>query len=236
MDKDLKAALSEAFAAPPPQKKREFLKKYHRREISRLDFLLIQAGYIRWWIWGISVLLFCGSLWLASGQDTETIWVSAALIPFLALLVVVENGKSRLHGMEEFELSCRMSLRTVFLARMIILGLFHLLLLGILIPVIAAWGAVDILQVALYLLCPYLLTATIGFEISCHIRGNEGLLACATAAGLVCVLEWLIHSAWPKLYYAEAIPIWIGTLGLMIVASAVEFFKLMKTTEELKWS
>ena len=236
MEKELKAALSKAFAAPPPRKKREFLKKYHRKEIGRLDFLLIQAEYIRWWIWGVSVLLFCGSLWLASGQDTETIWVSAAFIPFLALLIVAENGKSRLYGMEEFELSCRMSLRTVFLARMIILGLFHLLLLGILIPVIAAWGAVNIFQIGLYLLCPYLLTATIGFEISRHIRGNEGLLACAIAAGLVCVLEWAIHYAWPKLYYVEAIPIWSVTLGLMIVASAFEFFKLMKTTEELKWN
>ena len=50
MEKELKAALSKAFAAPPPRKKREFLKKYHRKEIGRLDFLLIQAEYIRWWI------------------------------------------------------------------------------------------------------------------------------------------------------------------------------------------
>ena len=101
---------------------------------------MTQAGYIRWWIWAASVLLFGGVLWLASGQDSKTVWVAAALTPFLALLMVVENGKSRFYGMEGLELSCRMSLRTVVLTRIMILRLFHLFLLGVLIPSIAVWG------------------------------------------------------------------------------------------------
>lgn len=236
MDKKLKKALEDVYRAPEPVRKKDFLKKYRRRELGRWGFLLTQAEYIRWWIWAVSVLLFGGVLLLASGQDSETVWVSAALTPFLALLIIVENGKSRFYGMEELELSCRIPLQAVVLARMIILGLFHLLLLGILIPVMAAWGAVSLFQAGLYLLTPYLLTATIGLEISRRVRGNEGLLACATVAGLVCSLEEVTKFSRPELYQTEAIPLWGAVLVLTIAASVLEFFKMMKEAEELQWN
>lgn len=236
MDKKLKKALKDVYYAPEPIRKKDFLKKYHRRELSRWDFLLTQAGYIRWWVWAASILLFGGVLWLASGQDNETVWVAAALTPFLALLIVVENGKSRFYGMEELELSCRIPLRAVVLARMIILGLLHLLLLGVLIPVMAAWGAVGLFQAGLYLLTPYLLTAAIGLEISRRVRGNEGLLACATVAGLVCALEEVTKFSRPELYQVEAVPLWGTVLVLTIAAFALEFFKMMTEAEELQWN
>lgn len=236
MDQKMKQALKNAFQAPAPTRKAVFLKKYRRRELSRWDFLLTQAGYIRWWIWTVSVLLFGGVLWLASGQDSETVWVAAAFTPFMALLIVMENGKSRFYGMEELELSCRMPLRTVVLARVIILGLFHLLLLGMLIPVMAAWGAVGLFQAGLYLLTPYLLTAAIGLEISRRVRGTEGLLACSAVAGLVCALEEVTKFSRHELYQTEAIPLWGAVLALTIAATALEFFKMMKETEELQWN
>ena len=236
MDRKMEQALKNAFYAPVPTRKAAFLKKYRRRELGRWDFLLTQAGYIRWWIWAVSVLLFGSVLWLASSQESETVWVAAALTPFLALLIVVENGKSRFYGMEELELSCWIPLRAVVLARMVILGLFHLLLLGVLIPVMAVWGAVGHFQAGLYLLTPYLLTAAIGLEISRRVRGNEGLLACATVAGLVCALEEVTKFSRPELYLAEAIPLWSAALILAIAASVLEFCKMMKETEELQWN
>ena len=236
MKQKAKQALKNVFHAPVPTRKAAFLKNYRRRELDRWDFLLTQAGYIRWWIWTVSVLLFGGVLWLASGQDSETVWMAAALTPFLALLIVVENGKSRFFGMEELELSCRMPLRAVVLARMISLGLFHLLLLGVLVPVMAAWGAVGLFQAGLYLLTPYLLTAAIELEISRRVQGNQGLLACAAIAGLVCALEGVTEFSRPELYQTEAVPLWIVMLVLAVAASALEFFKLIKETEELQWN
>ena len=59
MDKKIKTALSDVYRAPEPERKKAFLKKYRRRELGRRDFLLTHAGYIRWWNWMASVLLFC---------------------------------------------------------------------------------------------------------------------------------------------------------------------------------
>ena len=236
MDKKIKKAMSYVYRAPEPVRKKAFLKKYRRRELGRRDFLLTQAGYIRWWVWTASVLLFGGVLWLASRRDRQTVWVAAALTPFLALLIVVENGKSRFYGMEELELSCRMSLRTVALARMLILGLFHLLLFGLLIPVTAAWGAVGLFRAALYLLTPYLLTAALGMDLTRRCRGQEGLLACGGAAALVSALGLLAGTGSQKLYLPEFLPWWGGALAIGLAAAALELHVQLKKTEGSRWN
>lgn len=222
MDKKRKQALKNAFHAPAPTGKAAFLKKYRRLELNRWDFLLIQAGYIRRWIWAVSVLLFGSALWLSLGQDSEKVWAAAALAPFLALLIVVENGKSRFYGMEELELSCRLPLRTVALARMALLGLFHLLLLGTLITVMAAWWAVGLLRAGLYLLTPYLLTAALGMELTRRCRGQEGLLACCGAAVLVSGAGMLLAYQRLALYQQSAMPLWGTALAAAAIAAAVE--------------
>ena len=236
MDKKIKRALSDVYHAPEPIRKRAFLKKYRRRELGRRDLLLTQAGYIRWWVWVASVLLFGGVLWLASWRDSQTVWAAAALTPFLALLIVVENGKSRFYGMEELELSCRMSLRTVALARMMILGLFHFLLLGMLVPMIAVWGTIGLAQAGVYLLTPYLLTAALGMELTRRCRGRDGLLACGGAAALVSGLGLLPAFRRPVLYRREYLPLWGVALAVAVIATVVEINLNFNKTEELQWN
>ena len=236
MDQRMKQALKNVFYAPNPTRKTAFFKKYHRRELNCWGFLTTQAEYIHWWIWVASVLLFGAILWLASGQDNETIWMAAALTPFFALLIVVENGKSRFYGMEEIELSCRIFLRTVVLARMIILGLFHFLLLGVLIPVMAAWGTVGLFRAGLYLLTPYLLTAAFEMELTRHIRNRDGLLICGAVAAAISVLGSLAANIRPVLYQPEHLIWWKAALVAAIIAAVAEFMLSVKNSEELQWT
>ena len=236
MDKTIKKALADIYHAPEPVRKKAFLKKYRRRELGRRELLLAQAGYIRRWVWAASALLFGGVLWLASWQESKTVWAAAALTPFLALLMVVENGKSRFYGMEELELSCRMSLRTVALARMLILGVSHFFLLGLLIPVTAAWGAVGLFQAGLYLLTPYLLTAALGMELTRHIRGREGIPACAAASALVSAFGVLAGTGLMELYLRSALPWWSGALAVSLAALAMELHIELKRTEGSQWN
>ena len=236
MNKRLKYELQTIYNAPPTVRKTAFLKKYHRRELSRKDFILCQIGYIRWWVWGVSVLLFGIILWFSARQQTQDIWLSASLIPLLALLAVVENGKSRQHRMDELELACRISLRSVALARISILGVFHLLLLGVMIPALAAWGGVGFFQTGVYLLTPYLLTSAIGMELSRHFRGNDGLLACSAASVIVCTLGLSDHRFGLGLYRADFLHIWSAALLLAFLVCAYELAKMMKEVEGLQWS
>lgn len=232
MDKKLKNELQVIYNAPPTVRKTAFLKKYHQRELSRKEFILCQAGYIRWWVWGASMLLLGIILWLSAEQQTQDVWVGASFTPLLALLAVVENGKSRRYRMDELELACRISLRSVTLARICILGVFHLLLFGVMIPSLTAWGAAGIIQTGVYLLTPYLLTSAIGMELSRHFRGNDGLLACSAVSGIVCILGLSNRRLELGLYRAEFIHIWGVTLLLAFGLFAFELTK-MKEVEEL---
>ena len=98
-------------------------------------------------------------------------------------MAVTENGRSRLYQMEELELACRMSRQSVILARMVVLGLFHLALLAGLTPSLAVWGTVGAARAGVYLLTPYLLTAALGMELSRRVRSRECLPVCGGADG-----------------------------------------------------
>ena len=89
MDKTLKEALREAYRAPAPERKANFLKQHRRRELGRWELAAVQAGYIRWWVWGLSLGMFGTVLWAAARPyPAMGLSCAAALTPFLALLAV----------------------------------------------------------------------------------------------------------------------------------------------------
>ena len=177
MNRQFKQALADAFHAPPPTRKAAFLKRHRRRELSRWELITQQVRYIRWWIWILSLAVSGFILMTATLSAESNPWYIAALTPFLALLVITENGRAQLYQMEELELACRMSRQSIILARMVALGLFHLVLFGLLTPLLAVWSTVEAVQAGVYLLTPYLLTSALGMELTRRIRGREGLLA-----------------------------------------------------------
>lgn len=233
MNNKLKQALAEAYRAPEPLEKAAFLKRHRRRELGRWELVAIQIRYIRWWVWAVSLALFGGILWMASPARGMGGWYAAALTPFLALLAVMENGRSQVYQMEELELACRMARQSILLARMVVLGLFHLALLAGLTPPLAAWGAVGIAQTGVYLLTPYLLTAALGMELTRRVRGREGVLACGGAAVLVSMLGVFLINFRSELYRSERLPLW--ALALAALAAGREIILSWKE-RELQWN
>lgn len=218
MDRKLKQALVEAYRVPTSARKAAFLKQHRRRELGRWELAAVQAGYIRWWTWALSLGLFGAILWAAAQPHLSMgLSCAAALTPFLALLAVSESGRARFYQMEELELACRVPQASVLLARMLALGLFHLALLGALTPALAVWGGLGTVRAAgAYLLTPYLCTAALGMELTRRFRGREGLLACGGGAALVSAMGTLSVYRLPALYQPEGLPLW----GLALAASA----------------
>lgn len=236
MNRKLKQALSDAFYAPPPVRKAVFLKKYRRRELGRWELIVLQIRYIRWWVWLLSLVLSGFILATVTWSMRPTPWYIAALTPFLALLVITENGRTQLYQMDELELACRMSRQSVILARMVVMGLFHLVLFGLLMPLLAVWGTVGAAQAGVYLLTPYLLTASLGMELTRRIRGREGLLACGATAAAISVLGPLAANVRPTLYQPEDLTLWGAALSAAMLAAVAEFVLNAKNLEELQWN
>lgn len=236
MKQDLKRALRDAFEPPAPEQKDAFLKNMLCPEISNLDFMLSQAGYIRKYVWGISVLIFgiaIGGVW---AREKEILWVISALLPFAAVSVVAEYNRSHTFLMSELEMASRFSLKSVVLARMGILGTVHLCLLIFLIPVCTWHHVVSILQTGVYLLVPYLLTTSLGLWAVRTLQGVESLYVCAGIASGVSGIHIFIRSVIPVLFEERYIPVWILLLAAAAAATDREWKRTIKQTEELVWN
>lgn len=140
MNRQFKQALADAFYASSPTCKAAFLKQHRRRELGRWELIALQIRCIRWWVWPLSLAVSGFILMTVTLSAESTSWYIAVLIPFLALLVITENGRAQLYQMEELELACRVSRQSIILARMVVLGLFHLILFGLLTPLLAVWS------------------------------------------------------------------------------------------------
>ena len=62
MKPSMKKALIDAFDAPGPCRKHDFLKKLPPPEVSHFSFAINQAAYIRKWVWLLSVFIFATAL------------------------------------------------------------------------------------------------------------------------------------------------------------------------------
>lgn len=180
-----KKELKKVLEAPAPVRKEEFLEKYGQQEIRISEFLLVQAGYIRKWVWAVSASVFLVALVGAVALAKDMVWAIAALTPALALAAVAEGGRSASYGMEELEMATRFSLKSVLLARLGILGMENLLILCLLVPLGLRNNQMEPIRAGVCMVTPFLLTACIGLFLVRRIRGQEGTYFCM--AGAVCV-------------------------------------------------
>lgn len=236
MKRQLRYALIEELTPPAPVKKEAFLRSVRTPSISGFTFLCQQAAYIRKRIWILSVLLFAVSLFGAAFLEKNMLWCICSFMPLLALSVITESGRSETFGMAELELSTRFSLRSVVLARLGILGTANLLLLCLLLPLAFMNSRATLLQTALYMMCPYLLTAFSGLWTMRRIRGRESVFLCAGIAVCISFGNILIHQAFPSMYDGIHLLWWAAALMLCTAGAVRQCCGMIKQTEELTWN
>lgn len=234
MRKKLKLAIQQEFSPPPPEKKEEFLRRLPAGNMGWGAFLLTQAGYLGKGNWILSALVFAAALAGSRWWGKDGLVFLGACMPLLALTLVTESGRSERYGMAEFEQSSRFSLRGVLLARLSILGAVNFLVFCLVLPLVGAgrgW-----LERAVYLACPYLLTACLGLEIVRRQRGKEGFYLCILAALGVSMGGLMMFQCCPKLYDPEEFFWWVAALGLLTLGTGKECVIFVKQKEEAAWN
>lgn len=236
MNENLKKGLQDAFEPPAPTRKKEFLNTIPQLKIGNMSFLHLQSMYIPKYVWGIFSFVFGIALVGGCFLEKDILWIVSALIPFVALCVIIENARSDVYLMSELEMTTRFSLKSVLLARMAILGLSHLLLLFFLSPVCAAYNSMSIFQTGLYLALPYVLTTTIGLWVVRKTHGIEAMYLCMGVAIGISGMNLFVQHIFPVIYQMKYISIWLISLIVLIALSIKEIRKNIKQTEELAWS
>lgn len=230
--KQEKEMLQQAFAVPEPKGKRAFLRSLPRQEANLGTLILSQAAYIRKWVWVASFLLFGAVVVLAQCLKAECIWTLSAVMPFGALLIILEFARTTAYNMAELEMTSRFSLRTVLLARMSMLGVAQLIGL---IPATLVSG-IPLLKCGVYIGVPYLLTAVLGLMVVRRLPGRESMYICGSISAFVCVLCPLSRLYVPGLYDAQDLILWVLTAVLLVAGLMKEYGKTMNHLEELTWN
>ena len=228
ISKKEKELLEQAFSVPAPKKKRAFLRTLPKQEVGLGTLLLSQAAYIRIWVWAVSFLLFGLVALAAQMVDLDVIWILSAVMPFAALLLIMEFAKSSAYGMSELEMSSRFSLRTILLARMVMLGAVQLLGLLLTIPM----AGMTLVNNGVYLLVPYLLTALLGLIAVRRMRGKEGLFVCGSISAFICIFCPLSKQFVPVLYKPENRVLWVLAIILLLVGLVKEYRTTINHWEE----
>lgn len=236
MNKKLKAAVKEAFEAPPPLRKKGFLQKTEKPHITMVSFILSQVTYIRKWVWGADICILTIALLNAAFQEQKLLFHLSALTPFLALTVLTENGRSQAHKMDEFEMSTRFSLKSVVLARLSILGTANFALLCFLLFVNQINKTLPVSKAAVYMLCPYLLTTFLGLWVSRLVRGKEFDFLCMGISAVLCCGNLMLPQLLPILYESSFFLWWVGLLFFFCIGVMREGHQMIIQTEELSWN
>lgn len=232
MKQMLKRELKRVFEAPEPLHKKEFLRMLEQPKISMPAFVLSQIGYIRRWIWNVSVLVYAISVMGAAWMAADTVWVISAMMPLLALTVVSESGRSENYEMAELEMATRFSLRSVILARLGILGIENLIILGLLLPVGIWRQGLSVFQAGVYILFPYLTMTFAGLSAVRRIRGREAVYICIGVAVCISFFVLALHGSIPQLYQADSLVWWIAAIFLLGIGTERQCVGILKGITE----
>lgn len=235
-NKNIKDALEEAFEAPVPMRKREFLRSVKMSRMSTVTFMLLQVSYIRKLTWFLSVGIFEVLIFMSRYISTDLLWMLMACMPFMAMVAVGENMRSNIHNMAELEMTTRFSLKSVVLARMGIIGIFHLTLLIMLILFAGNNASISYVQLGVFLLVPYMITAVVSLGVARRFHGAEVNYVCMCIAVVVCVFNVAVKIMLPVICGREYFVYWVMLLVLLVAAMAVGCFRNIYKMEDALWN
>ena len=232
---ELKGLIKNAYGIEASGKK-EFIKKYQKRELNCGELFCMQLQYM-----GIQLTAICGyALAMLLGTltdiDADLAKIIAVLAPLVALFALTGLGKSKKYSMEEIEMSSRFSLRTLNIIRLAIIGFA-----GLAVMLAASCALKAVTGMSLFVSfaaagVPYLVTTFLCMLLIRRWHSPKNIYGCVVIAAGVCAAMFggieFLESCSAGLCRV-ALP---GVLLVSAVLTAVEGCRYIKESEELQWN
>lgn len=185
-----------------------------RLPLSRFEFLLQQAQYIRkrWWLMQAAVLALLWSILLAVGSVDRARRCMGVLVPLFGALMLPELWRNRSGGAMEIECAARHSLRQIYAARMLLFGMVDLTLISLFFAAASLGARMPLRELLLQFLVPLNVTCCICFRTLYARRiatENTALLLCLIWAAL-----WGGVVLDQAIYAAVSVPAWVALAAL----------------------
>lgn len=240
MNHKLKSNIKTAFEPPKAVRKKEFLQNFNYPKTNYFDFIYSQIGYIRKRVWFIFAISLLGVLFFINNASLEyeekSVWIISSILPFIALVAILEVTRSSAFLMSELEMSCKYSLSDVILTRLGILSGSFVLFFSILIMLFTGKIEYGFLRLGLYLLVPFLLTCSLSLYVLNKFNMKEMTYM---YGGISCFISFLSTNfvfSMETVYLSQYLYIWgiLFILSLMVIAYQTLGF--IKNMEELQWN
>ncbi|MCM1160088.1 MAG: hypothetical protein NC412_02590 [Roseburia sp.] len=241
MNQKKRAKLQQAFEAPLPRKKEEFLKALPYPRLSKWQLWLQQAKFIKKRTWFSSIGLFFLLVFLCQRdrmflENRQEIGMISALTPVFVLIASMEFIRSRQYNMEELEMSTRFSLGNVLLIRINLLGSMDLILFLLLMLFLAAEKKVACWQAGIYLLLPYLITSFLTLFAVCCLKTRDTSFMCAVISALVTIIFGTATYLNPAIYETAYIGVWLLAAGIFLLLLIRQIIILTRNGEQYVWN
>lgn len=232
MERKYKKVLEKYFEAPKPERKNGFLRQFEMSKIDMPHMLATQVRYISKWVWLFSSLFCATAFGMARYAEQKYLSVIFAIVPFLVMISVTESMRSYRYGMEELELSARFSLKSIVMARMVILGIGNMAVLVL----TALFVGDNMYASVVYMIVPYFVTAGGGLYLVRNMRGTDGTFACFLLAVIVSLVEVIVPWKYQNIFTARYFPYWLVACAAALAFMMRESYRTIRMTEDLAWS
>ena len=132
-------------------------------------------------------------------------------------------------------MATRFSLRSVLLARLVILGLGNLFLLGLLFPVSLAGGHIPPLQAVFCIATPFLLTSFTCLCIVRRRRERESIYLCVGVTACISFFTFGLRLFAPRFLSEMPFIYWLFAAALLGIGTFYQYHNLIRQ-EELTWN
>lgn len=232
MKRKAREELAAYFEAPKPERKQAFVRQFGLPKMNLWHVTAMQARYVSKWVWICSVLFFGAAFLVAQTAEQRYANMVLGFVPFLVMFSVTESTRSYRYGMEELEMSARFSLKSIIMARMVVLGLGNLVVLAGVALVLNSQVQIN----PVYLMTPYFLTASGGLYIVRNVRGKESNMLCFALAAFVCVAVLCLPWEFKGMYLAQNMWIWACACVAGAVMTIQESLRAIRMTEDYTWN
>ena len=237
MNKDIKEILKSAAESPDQARKDAFIREYRKKHVSRRkntwDMVKSQAGYIRPSVWIVSVAaLFLAVLGIHS--DRDTLFMVAAMMPFVSGTAIIESFRARQYRLSELEGTTLFSTKGILFARIVCIGSVHLALIVLLTIIIGRIDEYGLLLTGAILTIPYLISSVVSMELERTGLGRKSTFLCMGIAALTAGMVVMVKGYWSVFDMSYQWILMVAAFALIVV----EFVEIKKTFlwEEYAWN
>ena len=201
--------------------------------VSWPEFIFQQLFYIKkiWWLLQGSILFILWALLKCAESNTYMERCMGIVAPIFVILILPELWKNTNSKSTEIEGAALFSLQKVITARLLIFGMFDLVLLTIFFSIGIASTEITVWEMLIQFVLPMIVTTCICLRLfsGCY---EKGMLP-SIVFSLMWLTIWTLIILREDVYSQVSIPIWISLIIITFLYMCYCIYRIIKNTENI---